>query len=562
MEIVREFFEGHYPYEDARQQQQVRTLATLNLIAIGVDILLAFVIFMTWVNLPSQALLGIAVLLFMMVISTYYLVNSGRQATAALLFTGYLLVGALILLLTYGLDSAAVLTLVVPLIVAGLLFEETGLVYTTAAALTVLGLTGVVDTHLLGKLESFWVGVLPPGALLLAVASAQRAVTRRYSSLWQQHRDTVNRLRIVTALSEDVTRLTDLETVMADFGDLLQKTFELQQVQIYIRDENNPRVLRLRSGTGLASQRALMEGRRYSTQANLPIAEAFRDKQPVIVRSTDLAHTRSEFLPGTNAQLLLPLQFGQDAFGVLDLQSANVHAFAPETVELMNALTRQFSANIEMRTMAEQLNTLSKEQENLYAHIETSADEIRQLRRQAAGVVWGRFFRDRGTTVLGFDLQAEEEGLVASDSLSPTLQETLDRGEVSITHQNGRHLLSLPIVVRGQTLGAMEFEIQREGELPAHLIDLATAIADRLSLALDNIRLVEETQAFAYRERQISSISTRLQGSSTLEELLNLAAAEFNAALGGNRTQIRLQSYDRSPAQQDAVTPAGEGGDS
>ncbi len=562
MERVREIFESQYPYEDPRQQQRVRTLVTLNTIAAGAAALFSTLIVITWSGALATLLPVIVGLLVLVVFITHRLVNTGRLATAAQMFTVYTVVVALSLVLSYGLDSAAVLALVIPVLVAGLLFEGTGLLNTTAITIIMLAALGVLDAFLLDRLDSFWAGVLPSGILLLAVSAAQRATIRRHESLWRRNRETENRLQIVTALSEDVVRLADLDTVMAEFGSLLHSTFDLQQVQIFLKDETNPRILRLRSGTGLASQRAQVEGRRFSTQANLPIAEAFREKAPVVIRATDLAHIRSEFLPGTNAQLFLPLQFGQEAFGMLDLQSANTNAFEPETVELMNALTRQFSANIQMRAMADRLEAYTTEQERLYTHIEKNAEEIRQLRRQAAGVVWGRFFRDRGSTVLGFDLPAASDEPIASDSITPSLQETLHQGEVSITRQNGRHLLSLPIIVRGQTLGAMEFEIQREGELPAHLVDLASAIADRLSLALDNIRLVEETQAFAYREQQISSISTRLQSASTLEELLNLAAVEFNSALGGNRTQIRLQSYDRSPEQPDAINPAGEGGDS
>ena len=72
---------------------------------------------------------------------------------------------------------------------------------------------------------------------------------------------------------------------------------------------------------------------------------------------------------------------------------------------------------------------------------------------------------------------------------------------------------------------------------------------------------MEEAQTFAYREQQVGAISTQLQRASNLEELLAVAAETFNAALGGSRTRVRLQSSDvipRPPAREPTIT--GEGG--
>ena len=91
----------------------------------------------------------------------------------------------------------------------------------------------------------------------------------------------------------------------------------------------------------------------------------------------------------------------------------------------------------------------------------------------------------------------------------------------------------------------MEFQIAGQGDLPTHLTDLAEAVAIRLSLALENARLLERVQMQAQREQRLNVASTSLQAADDLDYLLSLAAEEFNEALGSARTRIRLQLGDQ-----------------
>ncbi len=563
MDALRQIFAIRYPYTDPLAQRTAGVLARLNASAAILAGALILGVIATWTGPIHVApeLAALIILLIALAALVTILLNHGHLEAAARLYVGYTLGLTLGLTFYYGLGTAAPLSLALPVVAAGMLLDRRGVGVITLLDLGGLALLGIIDVHGLGRLPSFGAGVLPPALLIGVYGAAQAMAAGEFRACFRRGLDAEDKLGTVVTLSEDVIRQADRETIMAEFGALMHATFSLQQVLIYLQDPDNPGLLHLRSGTGLAAQRAQMEGRRVSAGADLPLAQAFRERQPILVRATDLAHLRAGFLPGTYAQLLLPLQFGDQTFGVVDLQSASTEAFTPSTVELLTALTRLFSANIHTRELTSRLEQHAAEQEQLYAHIQRHAEELQQLRRQAAGVVWGRFFRERGANVLGYDLDPASREPIPSDQMPPALQETFASGKATVTPQDGGYRLSLPIVVRGQVLGAMAFDITREGELPGHLVDLASTIADRLSLALDNARLMEEAQTFAYREQQVGAISTQLQRASNLEELLAMAAETFNAALGGSRTRVRLQSSDmisRPPAREPSTT--GEGG--
>ncbi len=67
-------------------------------------------------------------------------------------------------------------------------------------------------------------------------------------------------------------------------------------------------------------------------------------------------------------------------------------------------------------------------------------------------------------------------------------------------------------------------------------------VVRQLSLALENTRLYEETQARAERERLISEVSTAIRRSLNIDTVLQTAAREIQAALHLEDVEIRVGS--------------------
>lgn len=120
------------------------------------------------------------------------------------------------------------------------------------------------------------------------------------------------------------------------------------------------------------------------------------------------------------------------------------------------------------------------------------------------------------------------------------MDNTLQDGQPRLEMRDGEHVLCVPIRLRGQTLGAVEFRRSSEVGWSPSAMELAQAVADRMALSLENARLFEQAQTTARREQLVSQVTAQLQSTNNLQDLLTLAAAQFQEALGAHRTQVRL----------------------
>jgi GAF domain-containing protein len=101
--------------------------------------------------------------------------------------------------------------------------------------------------------------------------------------------------------------------------------------------------------------------------------------------------------------------------------------------------------------------------------------------------------------------------------------------------------LVVPVAIRGTVIGALGIHATDEARLwTEDEIALAEAVAERMALAAENLRLLDETQRRATQEQLLGQISDRMQRSANLEALMHLAAEELNKALGGSRVFVRM----------------------
>jgi len=105
--------------------------------------------------------------------------------------------------------------------------------------------------------------------------------------------------------------------------------------------------------------------------------------------------------------------------------------------------------------------------------------------------------------------------------------------------------LVIPIGLRGQVIGVLDLqEAGPEREWSQEDLELARAVADQVGLALENARLLAETQRRAERERLVADITTKMRAINDPQTILETAAAELRNALQVKSVQVRLQSVE------------------
>ncbi len=101
-------------------------------------------------------------------------------------------------------------------------------------------------------------------------------------------------------------------------------------------------------------------------------------------------------------------------------------------------------------------------------------------------------------------------------------------------------LLYLPLQVGERIMGALSVQSYTYNAFSEEDISLLSGIANYVAVALDNIRLLEETVARAEEERLVNVITQKIQRAATMEGALETAVQELGQALRARYMQIDL----------------------
>lgn len=140
-----------------------------------------------------------------------------------------------------------------------------------------------------------------------------------------------------------------------------------------------------------------------------------------------------------------------------------------------------------------------------------------------------------------------------------------DLNEVKPYHTNGNQPseadgLTLPLKVREETIGKLV--VQGIDKTNSEALELANAVAERLSAHIEGLRLTNQTeqallttQRQAEREQALRQITSAVRGSTDPATILRSAARELGTILG-RKTIVRLTTaQEAQPSQQQSPEP-------
>jgi GAF domain-containing protein len=99
----------------------------------------------------------------------------------------------------------------------------------------------------------------------------------------------------------------------------------------------------------------------------------------------------------------------------------------------------------------------------------------------------------------------------------------------------------LPIKLRYQILGTVYVRFEAPS-ISEEMVNLLRNATNRLSLALDNARLLEELEGRVEREHMISEINSQIRASTDIESILKTAALQIGSTLGIPEVLVQLNS--------------------
>jgi GAF domain-containing protein len=121
----------------------------------------------------------------------------------------------------------------------------------------------------------------------------------------------------------------------------------------------------------------------------------------------------------------------------------------------------------------------------------------------------------------------------------------LDVGDEAVRFENPvlpetRSELALPLVSRGQTLGAMTVQSAQASAFSQADIAVLQTMADQIAITISNAQLFEQTQQRAAREAELNRIAESLRRAGDIDAILRVAAEELGQSLRASHASVRL----------------------
>jgi len=472
------------------------------------------------------------------------LLNRGNLAEARLLFVGMTYVFALLFNLLSGsndLRTGAVVAFSVPVVAAGVLLRRQGLV--TVILLVILAIIG------LGIILSLGLIIYPPqqfgpmvyavrtifflilcGLLLYIFSSGQR-------SLLQSNVNLAGELAGLTALTSLLSGGNTLEQMLNRAAEMIRDQFGYYLVQIFLLEERTG-VLTLAADTTTNRLERDTTLRRIPPDSPSVVNEAARIGKALRITSDAPLNRRAEFAPATRTELVIPFAYNGRVIGVLDIQSTMADAFNESDISALGALSTQLGLATYTLRLEDALNHATRDQQELIEQVRTASRDIERLNQEMTGRAWQAYMQSRTDKLVSYEWV---DGVVLPSKTPLSMPQRGPYGwSPRIETRDGDQVLIVPIVSRGQALGVMEFRAPPGQLWDDRSVELARAIAQRLALSLDNLRLYEQAQMAVAREQVANRVATVLQSKTEIDALVAVAVDTFQQALGALSTNIRL----------------------
>jgi GAF domain-containing protein len=325
-------------------------------------------------------------------------------------------------------------------------------------------------------------------------------------------------------VARDAATIRDVEQLLDETVHLISETFGFYHAGIFLVDDARRHVV-LRAASSQGGRRMLERGHQLELGRVGIVGHVAATGEARIALDVgeDAVFFENPDLPRTRSEMALPLTVRGEIVGVLDVQSTEGNAFTEDDVAVLQTMADQVAVAIENARLLEESQLALRELERLYGRRAGEAWRERVARRPAA-------FRYSGVSV--------EE---AAPGSLPALETPSADGQPIVRGDNGGRELAAPIQLRGRAIGSLVLRQDAEEEpWSPEEVALIEQVTSQIALALENARLLEETQRRAARERLTSEIMGRMRETLDVESVLKTTADELYQALGLDEIVIRL----------------------
>jgi GAF domain-containing protein len=447
-----------------------------------------------------------------------FIINFSIMLMAALLlgWQASLAIGVLSIAAAFGLAYAETAGLIVPAEYSVNYFAfDISVVFGLTIGLVYLLITGLENAIKRSRKNLRELEVANAELSLAQADLHARSVELTASNEMLQNR--TERLRAVAEVARIATSVQNFDQLLPLITTIISKQLGYYHVGIFLVDENKEYAI-LRSANTDGGLRMLARAHRLRVGEQGIVGFVTQTGNPRIALDVgkDAVYFNNPNLPQTHSELALPLKVSGEIIGALDLQSLEPNAFNDDDVSLLTILADQVAISIQNAFSSEQAQRALRE-----AEIASS---------QVTGVAWKGYAETLQTKGYRYDG-------VKSEALK----------EASKSKKENEGLL-IPVQLRGQTIGRLKLKSSDQSrEWTTDELAIIEATAERVALALDGARLLDDAQKRASREAFLSQIGTKLGASFQLDSILRDTVEELGQTLKGSTVSFQLVNPSAPP---------------
>jgi len=157
------------------------------------------------------------------------------------------------------------------------------------------------------------------------------------------------------------------------------------------------------------------------------------------------------------------------------------------------------------------------ENARLFRETQKSLEELRLIQRENVVRTWSESAQEKQS----YEYASTTEGLSSDAILSA---------------------IDVPLILREQIIGQLHLEGQQDWTPEER--SLVEAVATQAALAMENARLLDESQQMAMRERLTAEITGKIWSSPNTDTILQTAIKELGRALRADEATIELKLDD------------------
>ncbi len=315
-------------------------------------------------------------------------------------------------------------------------------------------------------------------------------------------------LEVSMEISSQITRMQERDNLLRYVVDRIHHGYQLYHTQIFLLDPETDDLV-LVMGYGDVGRRMQRDNYRQEHGTGIAGTVASTNKPFLSNNVSDLLNfVPHPLLPHTRAELAVPLRVGNEVVGVLDVQSARENRFKPEDMTLMQALADQTAVALQnIRLLEEMKETLQ---------------QVERLNRQLTQSAWVDFGNE--VTTSGFRFHRGRRTTVApdSDAWLPLMALAANRKALvkQRTVSNGKYQrdeMAVPLKLRGEIIGYLGITRDKSTGWTDEEADAVEAVANQVSMALENARLSREQAKTIIRLRDVDRLKSNFLASMSHE---------------------------------------------